>query len=91
MNSFSSWGTGNTSRKRNRTTLKAKIRWDVIGLSDPKLMTAPPSIEDIRSQIISMASHGLAAPLPSGKKNAPRKPSADATASIRKQRRSAAQ
>lgn len=91
MKIYSSWGDGKTSRKRKQTALKAKIRWDVIGLQDPKLMTTTPSMEYIRSQIISMASEGLEAHLHPGENNAPRNPSADATASIRKRRRSGAQ
>lgn len=89
MKIYSSWGAGKTSRKPKRTTLKAKIRWDVIGLQDPKLQDATPSMEYIRSQIISMASQGLGAHLHSDEKTAPRKPSANTAASIRKQRRSA--
>ncbi len=88
MKIYSSWGAGKTSRKPNRTTLKAKIRWDVIGLQDPKLKAAAPSMEYIRSQIISMASQGLGAHLYADEKNAPRKPSGKATESIRKRRRS---
>jgi len=86
---YSSWGAGKTSRKPNRTTLKAKIRWDVIGLQDPKLKATAPSMEYIRSQIIAMASQGLGAHLHADEKNAPRKPSGKETDSIRKRRRSA--
>lgn len=91
MKAFSSWGTGKTSRKRKRTTLKTKIRWDVIGLQDPELLTTTPSMEDIRSQIISMASHELESHVRSRQKDAARQPSTDAAASLRKRRRSAAQ
>jgi hypothetical protein len=54
-------------------------------------MAATPSMEDIRSQIISMASQGLEAHSRSGPKDAPRQSSTDATASTRKRRRNAAQ
>jgi len=92
---YSSWGAGKTSRKPKRTVLKAKIRWDIIGLQDPKLMAATPSMEDIRSQIISMANQRLEAPLHSAEKTAPRKPSpkpsADVQASALKRRRGGTQ
>lgn len=91
MKISTSWGAGKTSRKRKRTVLRTKIRWDVLGLQDPERMAATPSMEDIRSQIISMASQGLEAHSRSGQKDAPRQSSTDATASTRKRRRSAAQ
>ena len=89
MKIYSSWGAGKTSRKPNRTTLKAKIRWDVIGLQDPKLKATAPSMEYIRSQIIAMASQGLGAHLHADEKHSPGKPSGKATDSIHKRRRSA--
>ena len=88
MKIYSSWGAGKTSRKPKQTTLKAKIRWDIIGLPDPKLKTTTPSMEYIRSQIISMASQGLEAHLHPGKQTASHEPSQKATGSIRKRKRS---
>lgn len=90
MKISSSWGSGKTSRKRKRTVLRTKIRWDVLGLQDPARMGATQSMEDIRSQIISMASQGLGAHSRPGKKDAPAQSAADATASARKRRRGTA-
>ena len=53
------WGTGKTSRKRKRTVRKTKIRWHLLGLQDPAHTALRPSIEDIRYEVISMASRGL--------------------------------
>lgn len=91
MKISSSWGTGKTSRKRKRTVLRTKIRWDVLGLQDPGRLEAAPSMEDIRSQIISMASQGLGAHSRSGQKTAPAQSAAGVTASTRKRKRSTAQ
>jgi hypothetical protein len=51
-----SWG---TSRKRKRTVLKTKLRWDLLGLQDPAHAASTRSMEAIRRQIISAASQGL--------------------------------
>jgi len=87
----SSWGSGKTSRKRKRTVLRTKIRWDVLGLQDPGRIEAAPSMEDIRSQIISMASQGLGAHSRSGQKTVPAQSAAGVTASTRKRKRGTAQ
>jgi hypothetical protein len=87
-----SWGTGKAARKRKRPIHRTKIRWDLLGLQDPGRMASPPSMEDIRRQIISMASHGLGPDtrLRSGAKDAS---AADVTrsTSTRKRRRGAAE
>ncbi|WP_455388072.1 hypothetical protein [Petrachloros mirabilis] len=59
MNISSSWGSSKTSRKGRRTVTKTKIRWDVLGLQDPARGNPATSIEEIRRQVTSMASHGL--------------------------------
>ena len=59
MNISSSWGSSKTSRKGRRTMTKTKIRWDVLGLQDPARTSPSTSIEEIRRQVTSMASHGL--------------------------------
>jgi hypothetical protein len=86
-----SWGSSKTLRKRKRTVLRTKIRWEVLGLQDPERMAATPSMEDIRSRIISMSSQGLEAHSRSLKKEAPGRSATDATASAHKRRRNAAQ
>lgn len=90
MKISTSWGAGKSSRRRKRTVLRTKIRWDVLGLQDPEAMATTPSMEFIRRQIISMASQGLEAQSRSSQKDASRQPSTDATASTRKRRRKAA-
>ena len=91
MKISSSWGTGKTSRKRKRTVLRTKIRWDVLGLQSPGHIETARSMEDIRSQIISMASQGLGAHSRSGQKTAPPQSAAGITASTRKRKRGASQ
>jgi hypothetical protein len=54
-------------------------------------MEAAPSMEDIRSQIISMASQGLGAHSGSGQKTAPAQSASGVTASTRKRKRGTAQ
>lgn len=89
MKIFSSWGNGKTSNKRKRTALKAKIRWDVIGLQDPGLMTTP-SMEYIRSQILSMANQGLETHVRSNQKKGAHQASSNTTAAARKRPSNAA-
>jgi hypothetical protein len=45
--------------KKNRRTSKPKIRWDVLGLSDPSLTESITSIETIRREVSLLASRGL--------------------------------
>lgn len=42
-----------------RRTSKPKIRWDVLGLSDPGLEESSTSIKTIRTQVSFLASRGL--------------------------------
>lgn len=85
------WGTGKTSRKRKRTVSKTKIRWDLLGLQDPARTASTPSIEDIRCEIISLASRGLGqgAGSRSDVKDSSSRSGARATSSTRKRRRGA--
>jgi hypothetical protein len=45
--------------KKNRRTSKPKIRWDLLGLSDPRLAETTTSIETIRREVSLLASRGL--------------------------------
>jgi hypothetical protein len=85
------WGASKTSRKRKRTVLKPKIRWDVLGLQDPHLEGPSVSIEDIRRQVTSLASRGLGPGTRSrsSAKISPDRTPSNATAPIRKRRRGA--
>lgn len=53
-----SWGS-KAPHRRKRAILRAKIRWEMLGLQDPAQSSSVPSIEDIRRQITSAASQGL--------------------------------
>jgi hypothetical protein len=87
----SSWGTGKNARNRKRTVLRTKIRWDRLGLQDPDDMSPAPSMEYIRSQIISMANQGLeaSARLRADAKDGPLQSVTSKTVSTNKRRRSA--
>jgi hypothetical protein len=45
--------------KKNRRTSKPKIRWDLLGLSDPSLAESTTSIDTIRREVSLLASRGL--------------------------------
>lgn len=47
------------STKKTTRTSKPKIRWDVLGLSDPSLDEASTSIETIRREVSLLASSGF--------------------------------
>ena len=45
--------------KKSRRTSKPKIRWDVLGLSDPSLDESTTTIETIRREVSFLASRGF--------------------------------
>ena len=45
--------------KKNRRTSKPKIRWDLLGLTDPSLVETTTSIETIRREVSLLASRGF--------------------------------
>jgi hypothetical protein len=47
------------STKKTRRTSKPKIRWDLLGLSDPSLAESSTSIETIRREVSLLASSGF--------------------------------
>ena len=47
------------SPKKTRRTSKPKIRWDLLGLSDPSLAESSTSIETIRREVSLLASSGF--------------------------------
>ena len=53
-----SWRVKGSSRRRG-STHKWKVRWEVLGLQDPAVISGTTSIEDVRRQIISASNHGL--------------------------------
>jgi hypothetical protein len=48
-----------TTNKKYKRTYKPKIRWDVIGLSDPRLDDTTTSIETIRKEVSLLANRGF--------------------------------
>jgi hypothetical protein len=53
------WKGRKTGKKKNRAVLKPKIRWQLLGLTDPKLTEQSSSIETIRREVSSLASSGF--------------------------------
>jgi len=49
----------NTEKKKARRAYKPKIRWELLGLSDPNLIASTTSIETIRKEVSSLASQGF--------------------------------
>ena len=47
------------STKKSRGTSKPKIRWDLLGLSDPRLVESATPIETIRREVSLLASRGF--------------------------------
>lgn len=59
MKISSVWKSGKTTKKKNRSVHKPKIRWEMLGLTDPNLTDNSPSIEAIRLEVSSMARFGI--------------------------------
>jgi hypothetical protein len=53
------WRADKTRKNRARATRKPKIRWEVLGLSNPLDASLTTTMEDIRRQVSNMASHGF--------------------------------
>lgn len=53
------WRGGKASKKKVRPSYKPKIRWELLGLSDPSLDETSTPIESIRKAVSSLASHGF--------------------------------
>ena len=47
------------ARKKIRRTSKPKIRWDVLGLSDPSVAESTTSIDAVRKELTLLASRGF--------------------------------
>lgn len=59
MKISTAWKGRKTGKKKNRAVLKPKIRWQLLGLTDPKLTDHSTSIETIRKEVSSLASSGF--------------------------------
>lgn len=58
MKISSVWKRSNTRKKKNRSTFRPKIRWELLGLSDPDVIE-PTAIDTIRKTVSSLASQGF--------------------------------
>ncbi len=59
MNMSGSWRRNKSTHKAKRVRHKPKIRWDQLGLSNPDDVVAPVSMDEIRKQVVALASHGF--------------------------------
>ena len=61
MNLSSVWKDRRSGKKKKKSVHKPKIRWQLLGLADPKSIDTTSSIETIRREVSSLASHGFGA------------------------------
>ena len=59
MNLSSGWKNRRAGKKKKKSVLKPKIRWQLLGLTDPNSVDTTSSIEAIRREVSSLASHGF--------------------------------
>ncbi len=59
MNLSSVWKDRRAGKKKKKSVHKPKIRWQLLGLTDPKSVDTTSSIETIRREVSSLASHGF--------------------------------
>jgi hypothetical protein len=53
------WRGGRPGKKRVRPSYKPKIRWELLGLSNPNIEEVSKPIETIRREVSSLASRGF--------------------------------
>lgn len=53
------WRDGKAGKKKTRPAYRPKIRWELLGLSNPDLDEPATSIETIRKEVSSLASRGF--------------------------------
>ncbi len=59
MGISTAWKSTKAGKKKTRPAYKPKIRWELLGLSDPEATESTPSIESIRKEVSSLASRGF--------------------------------
>ena len=59
MNISTIWKGTKTGKNKKRPAYKPKIRWQLLGLSDPGVEHSTASIETIRREVSSLASRGF--------------------------------
>jgi hypothetical protein len=57
MNLPSVWKDPRAGKKKKTSVHKLKIRWQLLGLTDPRSVDSTSSIEDIRQEVSSLARH----------------------------------
>ena len=53
------WRGGKAGKKKVRPSYKPKIRWELLGLTDPSMDETATPIETIRREVSSLASRGF--------------------------------
>ncbi|MGQ0812372.1 MAG: hypothetical protein ACT4OO_14265 [Nitrospiraceae bacterium] len=53
------WRNANKALKEKKVHRKPKIRWHQLGLNDPALEKNSATMEEIRQQVVALASRGL--------------------------------
>lgn len=59
MKISTTWTRGKAGKKKQRPTYRPKIRWELLGLSDPQDAGLPTSIETIRKQVSALTREGF--------------------------------
>ena len=59
MKISSTWKSGKSGKKKQRPTYRPKIRWELLGLSDPQNAELATSIETIRKQVSALTREGF--------------------------------
>jgi hypothetical protein len=59
MNLPSVWKDRRAGKKKKKSVHKPKIRWQLLGLTDPRSVDSTSSIEAIRQEISSLARHSF--------------------------------
>ena len=59
MRISATWKGSKTGKKKQRPTYRPKIRWELLGLSDPQETQLPTSIDTIRKQVSALTREGF--------------------------------
>jgi len=59
MSIISVWRSKKAGKRKHRPVSRPKIRWELLGLSDPYLTKSRTSIEIIRKEVSSLARRGF--------------------------------
>lgn len=59
MKISTTWKSSKAGKKKQRPTYRPKIRWELLGLSNPQDAELPTSIETIRKQVSALTREGF--------------------------------